>query len=77
MASSELAFDPLSYHCGSVWPHDNAVIAAGLARYGHVEAFHRVVAPWCLSYHAASPPSAEDVLALAQAQTPQPATDEY
>ena len=38
------------------------------------EAFHRIVAPWCLSYHAASPPSAEDVLALAQAETPQPAT---
>ena len=29
------------------------------------EAFHRVVAPWCLSYHPSSPPSAEDVLALA------------
>ncbi|MDH6245199.1 DUF87 domain-containing protein [Mycobacterium sp. OTB74] len=30
------------------------------------EAFHRVMAPWCLSYHPASPPSAEEVLALAQ-----------
>lgn len=29
------------------------------------EAFHRVVAPWCLSYHPSSPPSAEDMLALA------------
>ena len=29
------------------------------------ESFHRIVAPWCLSYHPASPPSAEDVLALA------------
>ncbi|MGB2919449.1 MAG: DUF87 domain-containing protein [Mycobacterium sp.] len=29
------------------------------------EAFHRVVAPWCLSYHPSSPPSAEEVLALA------------
>jgi len=25
----------MSYHNGSVWPHDNALIAAGLARYGH------------------------------------------
>src|SRR6267143_1929914 len=25
---------PISYHCGSVWPHDNAIIAAGLMRYG-------------------------------------------
>ncbi|MGW0157851.1 helicase HerA domain-containing protein [Mycobacterium sp. NPDC003323] len=31
------------------------------------KSFHRVTAPWCLSYHPASPPSAEEVLALAQA----------
>lgn len=30
------------------------------------EAFHRVVAPWCLSYHPSSPPSAEEVLTLAK-----------
>jgi glycogen debranching enzyme len=28
------AFDPLSYHNGSVWPHDTAICAAGAARYG-------------------------------------------
>ncbi len=28
-------FNPMSYHNGSVWPHDNALIAAGLARYGY------------------------------------------
>ena len=27
-------FNPMSYHNGSIWPHDNAVIAMGLARYG-------------------------------------------
>ncbi|MEZ4520513.1 MAG: glycogen debranching N-terminal domain-containing protein [Thermomicrobiales bacterium] len=27
-------YNPLSYHNGSVWPHDNAIVAAGLARYG-------------------------------------------
>ena len=32
------------------------------------EAFRRIVAPWCLSYHPASPPSAEEVLELANAQ---------
>ncbi|MDW5613792.1 MULTISPECIES: helicase HerA domain-containing protein [Mycolicibacterium] len=32
---------------------------------GEGEAFHRIVAPWCLSYHPSSPPSAEDVLELA------------
>jgi len=31
------AFNPLSYHCGSVWPHDTALAAAGLARYGFRE----------------------------------------
>ena len=30
------------------------------------EAFLRIVAPWCLSYHPASPPSAEEVLGLAR-----------
>lgn len=34
--SSEAArFNPMSYHNGSVWPHDNALIAQGMARYGH------------------------------------------
>lgn len=28
-------FNPMSYHNGSVWPHDNALIAAGLSRYGY------------------------------------------
>lgn len=28
------AYNPLSYHCGSVWPHDTAIVAAGLFRYG-------------------------------------------
>jgi glycogen debranching enzyme len=31
----ERRFNPTSYHNGSVWPHDNALIALGLARYGH------------------------------------------
>ena len=34
MSSEDLAFSPVSYHNGSVWPHDNAITAAGLARYG-------------------------------------------
>jgi glycogen debranching enzyme len=37
------AFDPLSYHCGSVWPHDNALIASGLARYGHRDEANLVI----------------------------------
>ncbi|MPY60725.1 amylo-alpha-1,6-glucosidase [Streptomyces spongiae] len=39
VASGQAAFHPLSYHRGSVWPHDNALVALGLARYGlHDEA---------------------------------------
>ena len=28
------AYNPLSYHCGSVWPQDNGIIAEGFKRYG-------------------------------------------
>lgn len=34
LASDAPRFNPMSYHDGSVWPHDNALIALGLARYG-------------------------------------------
>jgi glycogen debranching enzyme len=37
VSSRERLFNPMSYHNGSVWPHDNALIAAGLARYGMKE----------------------------------------
>ena len=43
LASSAAAYNPVSYHNGSVWPHDNALCAAGLARYGFVEEAHRVI----------------------------------
>jgi glycogen debranching enzyme len=32
LASAERRYNPMSYHNGSVWPHDNAIAAAGLAR---------------------------------------------
>jgi glycogen debranching enzyme len=44
LASTMAAYDPLSYHNGSVWPHDNALLAAGLMRYGLVAEAHRVIA---------------------------------
>ena len=34
LATCEARYNPMSYHNGSVWPHDNAMIAAGFARYG-------------------------------------------
>jgi glycogen debranching enzyme len=33
VASGEVRYNPMSYHNGSVWPHDNSIIGAGLARY--------------------------------------------
>jgi glycogen debranching enzyme len=35
IAQGEARYNPMSYHNGSVWPHDNALIAMGFARYGH------------------------------------------
>lgn len=34
LSSRESRYNPMSYHNGSVWPHDNALVAAGFARYG-------------------------------------------
>ncbi|HEX6011596.1 MAG TPA: amylo-alpha-1,6-glucosidase [Geminicoccaceae bacterium] len=34
LGAGEVRFNPMSYHNGSVWPHDNALLALGLARYG-------------------------------------------
>lgn len=43
LASSEVRFNPMSYHNGSVWPHDNALIAWGMARYGFKEPVHKIL----------------------------------
>ena len=37
MATSERGYNPLSYHNGSVWPHDTSLIVTGLVRYGLTE----------------------------------------
>jgi glycogen debranching enzyme len=42
IASTESRYNPMSYHNGSVWPHDNALIALGLARYGLHDAVERM-----------------------------------
>ena len=36
-------YNPMSYHNGSIWPHDNAIVAAGLARYGFTGAARRIL----------------------------------
>jgi glycogen debranching enzyme len=42
MSKSAIAYNPMSYHNGSVWPHDNALIAAGLKRYGFHKQTNRI-----------------------------------
>jgi glycogen debranching enzyme len=37
MSSGDAGYSPLSYHCGSVWPHDTAIVIAGLVRAGLAE----------------------------------------
>ena len=44
LAAAEARFNPMAYHNGSVWPHDNALIAAGLARYGFKDEANRIFA---------------------------------
>ena len=42
LAASMASYNPMSYHCGSVWPHDTAIAVAGLMRYGFVEDAQRI-----------------------------------
>jgi glycogen debranching enzyme len=42
LASDMGAYNPVSYHNGSVWPHDTALVAAGLMRYGFVDEATRI-----------------------------------
>lgn len=42
LAASMGAYNPMSYHNGSVWPHDNALVVSGLMRYGFVAQAQRV-----------------------------------
>ncbi len=44
IATGESRYNPMSYHNGSVWPHDNGIIGAGLARYGHRDGLHSILA---------------------------------
>jgi glycogen debranching enzyme len=42
LAAGQPAYNPLSYHNGTIWPHDNALIAKGFCHYGFTEAAARV-----------------------------------
>ncbi len=54
LGKTEVAYNPVSYHRGSVWPHDTGIFAMGLARYGF-DAEVAVVARAMLDLAAASP----------------------
>ena len=43
LGTNEVSYNPLSYHNGSVWPHDNSLIAAGLARYGFTDGAEHIL----------------------------------
>ncbi|WP_283134099.1 amylo-alpha-1,6-glucosidase [Rhizohabitans arisaemae] len=42
LATTMAAYNPMSYHNGSIWPHDNALIASGLMRYGFAAQAQRI-----------------------------------
>jgi glycogen debranching enzyme len=43
MSADDAGFNPISYHCGTVWPHDNSIVVAGLHRYGFHAQANRVM----------------------------------
>lgn len=43
LARNEQRYNPMSYHNGSIWPHDNAIVAAGLAEYGMKQEAARIL----------------------------------
>lgn len=43
LSSQNPAYNPLSYQCGSIWPHDNGIIAAGFKRYGLIQETNQVI----------------------------------
>ena len=47
ISSRELRYNPMSYHNGSVWPHDTALIAAGMGRYGYRSAIAELFDDLC------------------------------
>jgi glycogen debranching enzyme len=43
LADDEMPFNPMSYHNGSIWPHDTAICGAGMARYGERDSVVRLM----------------------------------
>ena len=43
MSDADHGFNPIGYHTGTVWPHDNSLVMAGLVRYGYRQFANRIV----------------------------------
>src|SRR5262245_28217382 len=43
ISTEDRGYNPIGYHCGTIWPHDNAIVAAGLARYGFRDEANRII----------------------------------
>jgi glycogen debranching enzyme len=43
VAAGEALYNPIAYHNGSIWPHDSAIVALGLSRYGQHDAAARIL----------------------------------
>jgi glycogen debranching enzyme len=72
LSSSMRAYNPMSYHNGSVWPHDNALAAAGLMRYGFVEHAQRIAMGMLNAAEAFSGRLPELFCGFDRAEYPQP-----
>ena len=72
MSTADAGYNPLSYHNGTVWPHDNSLIAAGLARYGRWPEAQRIVQRMLEAAALLRPPAAGGLRRPAAAETPFP-----
>jgi glycogen debranching enzyme len=45
ISTDDRGYNPIGYHCGTIWPHDTAIVAVGLARYSLREEANRIALP--------------------------------
>ena len=72
MSAADAAYNPLSYHNGTVWPHDNSLCAAGLARYGRWPEARQIVHALIDAAHPFGYQLPEVFSGLPRAETPFP-----
>jgi glycogen debranching enzyme len=72
MSTDDGGYNPLSYHNGTVWPHDNSLIAAGLARHGRWPEAQRIARRMVEASRGFDYELPEVFAGLARAETPFP-----